>query len=244
MITFCINQSDAVTAVSESLKQDTYKHFKTTRDIEVIPNFIDVSPSDPELTAKLREKYHCDVEPMLCHISNFRKVKRVEDVIEVFKRVNDVMPSRLLLVGDGPERSKLEDMCRRLDLCDRIRFVGKVRETQHVLGISDLFLLPSETESFGLAALEAMAMGVPVISTNTGGLPEVNVHGVTGYLSDVGDVDDMAKNALYLLGDKQRYETFRQNALEQARKFNIEDVVQLYEELYEKLVVSTSARSV
>lgn len=235
VITFCINESDAVTAVSESLKQDTYKHFKTNREIEVIPNFVNVTPDDPELTAKLREKYHCETEPMLCHISNFRKVKRVEDVIYVFEKVNKKKPSRLVLVGDGPERSKLEELCRKLKLCDRVRFVGKVRDTQHVLGISDLFILPSETESFGLAALEAMAMGVPVISSNTGGLPEVNVQGVTGFLSDVADVDDMAKNALYILEDKERFKEFKQNALNQAKKFNIDDIVLRYEDLYHKI---------
>ena len=176
VITFCLNESDAVTAVSESLKSDTYKHFRTKRAIQVIPNFVPVRKERNDISHEIRRRYAPDDEPILCHISNFRKVKRVEDVMQVFAKVNAVRPSRMLMVGDGPERFRLEQLCRDLNLCDRVMFLGKVRDTDHVLEISDLFLLPSETESFGLAALEAMAMGVPVISSNTGGIPEVNIN--------------------------------------------------------------------
>ncbi|NVK63999.1 MAG: N-acetyl-alpha-D-glucosaminyl L-malate synthase BshA [Flavobacteriales bacterium] len=236
VITFCLNESDAVTAVSKSLKEDTYKHFSTTRPIEVIPNFISVPADYRSIDRSMRKRYAEDDEFVLCHVSNFRKVKRVEDVLDVFKQVNEVKPSRLLLVGDGPERYKLEEMCRELQLCDRVKFLGKVRDTQHVLEISDVFVLPSETESFGLAALEAMAVGVPVISSNTGGIPEVNVHGVTGYLSDVGDVDDMAENTLKIFKDAETLDKFRQNAQTRAREFDLDTVVKKYEKVYDSLL--------
>ena len=236
VITFCINQSDAVTAVSESLKEDTYKHFSTNRIIDVIPNFIDMDEQPKERDMELRRRYAADNEPILCHISNFRKVKRVEDVLHVFKQVNDKIPSRVLLVGDGPERYKLEEVCREIGLCDRVIFLGKVPSTKEVLRISDVFMLPSKTESFGLAALEAMAVGVPVISSNTGGIPEVNVHGVTGYLSNVGDVDDMAKNTIELLKDQEKLAEFRENSLNRARYFNKDRVVSEYEAVYSSLV--------
>jgi len=235
VITFCINESDAVTAVSESLKEDTYKHFNTTREIQVIPNFVRIHECSDQAVA-LRKSYAKDEEPILCHISNFRKVKRVKDVISLFDLVNKEIPSKLILVGDGPERHKLEERCRELDLCDQVKFVGKIRDTKEVLEISDLFILPSETESFGLAALEAMAVGIPVISTNTGGLPEVNIDGKTGYLSDVGDVEDMANNALKILKDPELKKTLSNGAVEQARKFDIESVVLQYEELYQSLL--------
>lgn len=237
VITFCLNESDAVTAVSESLKQDTYSHFSTSRPIEVIPNFIQVNP-EKERNMSLRRRYAPDDEPILCHVSNFRKVKRVQDVLKVFKEVNAKIPSRVLLVGDGPERYVLEEMCREIGLCDRVIFLGKVQKTEEVLRISDLFILPSETESFGLAALEAMAVGVPVISSNTGGIPEVNVHGETGYLSNVGDTDDMAKNAISILESKENLDTFKKNARNRALDFDIDSVVQQYVEVYEKLMAN------
>lgn len=236
VITFCLNESDAVTAVSESLRQDTYKHFSTERPIEVIPNFIQTPDDEPEIDMAMRRRHAPDNEPILCHISNFRKVKRVEDVLRVFQKVNEKIPSRVLLVGDGPERYRLEEICREIGLCERVIFLGKVQKTQEVLNISDLFVLPSETESFGLAALEAMAMGVPVISSNTGGIPEVNVNGVTGYLSDVGDVEDMAKNAISILEDAETLKTFQSNARNRAKDFNIESVVAKYEEVYTSLL--------
>ncbi len=236
VISFCINQSDAVTAVSESLKQDTYRHFHTEREIHVIPNFIHAPDSLPQIDMSMRRRYAEDHEPVFCHISNFRKVKRVKDVLKVFYDVNKVKPSKLLLVGDGPDRHKIEELCREYQLCDRVTFVGKVRETNDVLAISDIFVLTSETESFGLAALEALAMGVPVISTNTGGIPEVNQHGVSGYLSDVGDVKDMAKNALSILEDEAVLQRFRHGALNVAKKFDIASVVCKYEQLYLSLI--------
>lgn len=237
VITFCINQSDAVTAVSESLKQDTYRHFHTNREIHVIPNFINVKDENLEpVNMEIRRRYAKDEEPILCHISNFRPVKRVEDVLEVFKRVNDKLPSKMILVGDGPDRHKLEMLCRSYGLCDQVHFIGKVRETQTVLHLSDLFLLPSETESFGLAALEAMAVGVPVISSNTGGIPEVNIDGVSGYLSNVGDVEDMAKNALKILSNQDELIKFKKQAKEKSLDFNIDTIVREYEKLYESLL--------
>lgn len=236
VITFCLNESDAVTAVSKSLKEDTYKHFSTTRPIEVIPNFINIPADMDDIDRSLRERYAKDDEFILCHVSNFRKVKRVEDVLRVFQRVNEVKPSHLLLVGDGPERYKLEELCRELHLCDRVKFLGKVTDTQHVLEIADVFVLPSETESFGLAALEAMAVGVPVISSNTGGIPEVNLHGVTGFLSNVGDVDGMAKNMLEIFKDTATHKQFRRNAQNRAKEFDLNSVVTQYEDVYNSLL--------
>jgi len=236
VITFCINESDAVTAVSESLKQDTYKHFNTTREIHVVPNFIAVSLEPNEKSEEVRRKYACDGQKILCHVSNFRKVKRVEDVVHVFNLVNKQINSRLILAGDGPERYSVEKLVRELDLCDKVTFLGKVRDTAHVLEISDLFLLPSETESFGLAALEAMAVGVPVISSNTGGIPEVNTNGVTGYLSNVGDVEDMAKNALKILRDEETLRLFKQNAIIRAKDFDLDRILPMYEKIYFNLV--------
>lgn len=236
VITFCLNESDAVTAVSESLKKDTYTHFSTSKKISVIPNFIPVSEEKVSVDQKIRMRYSKIDEPILCHISNFRKVKRVEDVMRVFAKVNAVKPSNLLLVGDGPERFLIEELCRELDLCTRVKFLGKIQDPRHVLELADLFILPSETESFGLAALEAMSVGVPVISSNTGGIPEVNKHGISGLLSDVGDVDDMAKNALSILESKETLDKFKKGAHKQALEFDINKIVQQYEDLYQEVV--------
>ncbi len=235
-ISFVINRSDAVTSVSESLKQDTYKYFKRVkRDIEVIPNFI--CPEDYVFpnSHEMRRKYAGDDEKILMHVSNFRKVKRVEDVLRTFDIVRKKIPARLILIGDGPERSNIEKLCRELDTCSQITSMGKVSEPGSFLSIADLFVLPSETESFGLAALEAMAAGVPVISTNTGGLPEINLQGYSGMLSNVGDVQDMGKNALYILEDEARLGQFKHNAQMQAQKFHIDKILPLYEELYRKV---------
>ena len=236
VISFCINASNAVTAVSESLKNDTLTHFDTTREIHVIPNFIAPNLEPSAASAEVRRKYACDGEMILSHVSNFRKVKRVEDVVLVFNKVRQVVPSKLILAGDGPERHSLERLVRELGLGHDVIFLGKVRDTAHVLEISDVFLLPSETESFGLAALEAMAMGVPVISSNTGGIPEVNLHGISGYLSDVGDVDDMAENTLKLLTDKALLSLFKEQALKRAHDFDLDKILPMYEELYVSLV--------
>lgn len=240
VITFCINQSDAVTAVSESLKEDTYAHFNTSREIHVIPNFIAPNIETSSVSSDVRRKYACDGEKILCHISNFRKVKRVEDVVRIFAEVNKVQKAKLILAGDGPERYSVEKLVRDLGICDRVIFLGKVRDTAHVLEIADLFLLPSETESFGLAALEAMAVSVPVISSNTGGIPEVNIHGVTGYLSNVGDVEDMAKNALKILKDDETLNQFKVNALKRAHDFDLDKILPMYEKIYFDLVPSVA----
>ncbi len=235
-ISFVINRSDAVTSVSESLKQDTYKYFRNVkREIQVIPNFI--CPEDYVFpnSKEIRKNYAGADEKILMHVSNFRKVKRVEDVLRTFDIVRKKIPSRLILIGDGPERSNIEKLCRELDTCSQITSLGKVSEPGSFLSIADLFLLPSETESFGLAALEAMAAGVPVISTNTGGLPEINEQDFSGMLSNVGDVEDMAKNAIHILGDENILTQYKKNALVQAEKFNINRILPIYEALYDKV---------
>jgi N-acetyl-alpha-D-glucosaminyl L-malate synthase BshA len=235
VITFCINHSNAVTTVSESLKQDTLAHFKVTSAIQVIPNFVPPTPSKVPERAYIRSKYATDDQSILCHISNFRPVKRTEDVIRIFAQVRAHKDGKLILVGDGPDRYACERLCRELHLCNDVIFLGKVRDTAHVLEIADIFLLPSETESFGLAALEAMSVGVPVVSSNTGGIPEVNHHGVSGMLSNVGDTEQMAADVLEIL-DPKHYQGYKLGALEIAQQFSLEKVLPLYEELYRKLV--------
>ncbi|MFN4234236.1 MAG: N-acetyl-alpha-D-glucosaminyl L-malate synthase BshA [Bacteroidia bacterium] len=239
VITFAINHSDVVTSVSESLKEDTYKHFKITREIKVIPNFVctDVFKDAREkLSPEVVKQYAPKGEKILMHISNFRKVKRVEDVVYVFDKVRKKIPSKLLLVGDGPERQKVENLCRELGTCNDIYFIGKIKSTEHALAMADLFLLPSEFESFGLAALEAMASGVPVISSNTGGLPEVNQHSKSGFLANVGDVEAMANFAIQILENENTLKQFRKGAFEQALKFDIRKILPLYEDLYKSLI--------
>jgi N-acetyl-alpha-D-glucosaminyl L-malate synthase BshA len=236
VITFCLNASNAVTAVSQSLKDDTIAHFATSQTIHVIPNFIQVKPELHEKNLEKRRHYAMDNERILCHISNFRQVKRVEDVVRVFHQVQKEIPAKLILGGDGPERPFVERLGRELGICNKIIFTGKVRETGPILEISDLFLLPSETESFGLAALEAMAEGVPVVSSNTGGIPEVNVHGFSGFLSAVGNVDEMAQFALSILKDDNQLAQFSNNAFERAKTFSLSSVLPMYEELYEQVL--------
>lgn len=236
VVSYSINHSDAVTAVSESLKRDTLNNFHIQKDIQVIPNFIDFS----RFTKQKKEHFKKAIAPLnekiLVHTSNFRKVKRVEDVVKVFALIADKIPSKLLLIGDGPERTNIELLCRETGVCDRITFLGKQEQIEEILSVCDLFLLTSETESFGLAALEAMACEVPVISTNTGGIPEVNVEGITGFLSDVGDIESMAKNALYILSDDSILKTFKSNALKQAQSFHIDKILPMYEEVYRNLI--------
>ncbi len=236
VITFCLNASNAVTAVSESLKSDTYAHFDTNREIHVIPNFISSQQEVPEMNWEKRRHYAKDDERILCHISNFRPVKRLEDVVRTFYLVQQEIPSKLILAGDGPDRARVEFLARELGVCKNIIFTGKVRDTAPILAISDLFLLPSETESFGLAALEAMAEGVPVVSSNTGGIPEVNIHGESGYLSHVGDVEDMATNALSILRSDSILNQFRAKALERSKEFSLERVLKMYEDLYVRVI--------
>jgi L-malate glycosyltransferase len=235
-ITFSINQSDAVTAVSESLKRETYEYFKITKEIHVIPNFIDVDLYSHTPAKCQKNKYAPNGEKILTHISNFRKVKRIDDVIRIFESVQKQINAKLLMVGDGPEREVAEGMVEEMGIRDKVLFLGKITSPERILCISDLFLLPSETESFGLAALEAMAAGVPVISSNTGGIPEVNVHNVTGMLSNVGDVYDMAKNCVIVLRDEAKMALMKTNARIQAEKFKIEYILPMYEELYQEVV--------
>lgn len=237
-VTYSINHSDAVTAVSQYLRKATYQYFNVSKDIIHVPNFVDINafpePPSPDYRASLANTN----EPILTHISNFREVKRVEDVVTLFSRIREIMPAKLIMVGDGPEKTKAEKRCRDLGFCDDVRFVGKMDDVAKVLNISDLFLLPSETESFGLAALEAMAAGVPVISSNAGGLPEVNIDGVTGFTAEVGDTETMARKALHLLEDNQRLNRFKQQAYTQAQKFDIHKIMPIYEKLYEDLLES------
>jgi L-malate glycosyltransferase len=235
VVTFSINQSDGVTAVSEDLKRDTYSHFNITNGIEVIPNFIDLDRFRKQKKDHFKKAIAPFGEKLMVHTSNFRKVKRVEDVVRVFHNVRQQIPAKLLLVGDGPERIKIESMCRELGNCSDIRFLGKLEAVEEVLSIADLFILPSEKESFGLAALEAMACEVPVISSDAGGIPELNIHGKTGFLSKIGDIDDMSKNALYILDD-QNLPQFKINALERAKEFDVHQIVPLYEEVYNNVL--------
>ena len=236
VIEYAINKSDAVTAVSNDLRKETLSHFRINREIEMIPNFIDSNLYSHEVDEKLRSKIAKKEEKIVVHISNFRKVKRVEDVIKIFTKVQEKVPAKLLMIGDGPERVKVERMCRKLKICDKVKFMGKLKSVEELLSVSDLFLLPSETESFGLVALEAMASKVTVISTNSGGLPEVNVEGVTGYLSEVGDIKQMSENAIQLLSDNDKLEQFKENAFVHSQKFDLPNILPLYECLYEKLL--------
>lgn len=240
VITFAINQSNAVTAVSESLKEDTLEHFGVNREIEVIPNFIDIARYEGCSTEGVLKTFAPKGEKILFHASNFRPVKRVEDVIRVFSKVKEKIPCKLLLAGDGPERPKIEALCRELGTCDDVHFLGKLKHIEEVYSVADAFLLTSETESFGLAALEAMASRVPVISTNTGGIPEINIHGETGFLSNVGDVEDMAANTLKLLQNQEIMELFKQRAFQRAKDFSKQSVIPIYEKLYERVIEEAS----
>lgn len=232
-VTFSINKSDAVTAVSQSLKEDTLRLFDIKNDINVVPNFIDLEKYNHSFTDCQRGMMASDNEKIITHISNLRPVKRVQDVISVFYNVQKEIPSKLMFIGEGPEREAVERRCAELGITDKVIFFGRSNEIDKILCFSDLFLLPSLTESFGLAALEAMSSGVPVISSNTGGIPEVNINGVSGYLSDVGDIDDMTKNAIYILKDEDRLKTFKNNARKEALKFDLHEIVPQYETIYE-----------
>ena len=233
-VTFSINKSDAVTAVSKSLKDDTLRLFDIKNDIHVVPNFIDLEKyRDHGFTDCERAMLAKDDEKIITHISNLRPVKRVQDVISVFYNIQKEIPARLMFIGEGAEKEKVEMRCQELGILDQVVFFGKSNEIDKILCFSDLFLLPSQTESFGLAALEAMASGVPVISSNTGGIPEVNVHGVSGFLSDVGDIEDMTQNALHILSDKNRLKQFKNNARQESLKFDLHSIVPKYEAIYQ-----------
>jgi len=234
-VTFSINKSDIVTSVSQSLKDETYKLFDIKKDIEVIPNFIEINkPRLDENAPCQRALMASKEERIITHISNFRAIKRIPDVVKVFNKIQKEIPAKLMMVGEGPEKEKAEILCEELGISDKVIFFGNSNDIDKILCYTDLFLLPSETESFGLAALEAMACGVPVISSNSGGLPEVNFSGISGYLSNVGDVDDMAKNALSILADDEELSKFKQNALNVAKQFDILNIMPLYEAIYEK----------
>lgn len=236
VVTFSINESDAITAVSDNLREETYKSFKIEKEIEVIHNFVDVSRFSKKGIDAFRRVIAPNGEKILMHASNFRKIKRIEDIVRIFANVVKVVPSKLLFVGDGPERPIAESLSRELGICEHIRFVGKQEQMEEILAIADLFLLTSEYESFGLAALEAMAAGVPVISSNAGGLPEINIHGQTGYLGAVGDVAGMSKYAIDLLNDEEKLRIFKEQAREQANRFDIHHIVPQYEALYNRFL--------
>jgi len=240
VIEFSINKSDGVTAVSENLKQQTHEYFNIKKNIKVIPNFIDFERFKRSNKEHFRKAIAMDNERILIHVSNFRKVKRVEDVISVFAKVKEKIASKLLLIGDGPERWNAETYSRSLGLGEHIRFLGKQDAVEELMAVADIFLLTSEKEAFGLAALEAMACEVPVISTNAGGIPEVNIHGVTGFVSEIGDVEDMAKNAISILSNENTLEEFRRNALAQAKRFDIINVLPIYEDYYEEIINSSA----
>jgi len=233
-VTFSINKSDAVTSVSESLKMDTMRLFDIKKDIHVVPNFIDLEKHVHGFTDCQRGMMAEDHERIITHISNMREVKQIPDVIKIFYNIQKEIPAKLMLVGEGPEKEGAELLVEELGITDRVVFFGNSYEIDRILCFSDLFLLPSQTESFGLAALEAMASGVPVISTNTGGLPEVNEDGYSGYLSDVNAVADMSANAIRILKDSDTLERFKSNAKTQSKKFDIHKVVPMYERIYEE----------
>lgn len=233
-VTFSINKSDAVTSVSQSLKDDTLRLFDIKNDIDVVPNFIDFSGYKTHFTDCQRDIMANEDEKIITHISNFRKVKQIPDVIHIFYNIQKQIPAKLMMVGEGPEKEAAEMLCEKLGIANKVIFFGNSNEIDKILCFSDLFLLPSITESFGLAALEAMASGVPVISSNTGGIPEVNIEGVSGFLSNVGDVEEMSKNAIYILSDETRLKQFKENAKKESRKFDIQNIVPQYEAIYER----------
>jgi N-acetyl-alpha-D-glucosaminyl L-malate synthase BshA len=236
VVAFSINQSDAITAVSDNLREETFANFRIEKQIEVIHNFVDIKRFSKRPIDAFRKVIAPNGERIILHASNFRKIKRISDVIRIFARVKEEIPAKLLLVGDGPERPGAEELARELQICDDVRFVGKQQDMEEIYAISDLFLLPSEYESFGLAALEAMAGGSPVITTNAGGLPEIIIEGKNGYMSPVGDVEHMSQQAISILRNNETLEKFRQEARKQAERFDISNIVPQYEELYARFV--------
>ena len=234
VVTFSINESDAITAVSENLKQETLKHFEIRKEIEVIHNFVDLKRFNKKPLAAFKKVVAAHDEKIVVHASNFRKIKRIGDVMEIFKNIHAATTSKLLMVGDGPERPIAEDLARQYGIESDVRFLGKQEQMEDILAVSDLFLLPSEYESFGLVALEAMASSVAVISSNAGGLGEINIDGKTGYTADVGDVATMSKRAIELLTDDSKLKAFKHNALEQAKLFDIHLIIPMYENLYRR----------
>jgi N-acetyl-alpha-D-glucosaminyl L-malate synthase BshA len=234
VVTFSINESDAITAVSENLKQETLKHFEIRKEIEVIHNFVDLKRFNKKPLTAFKKVISAHDEKIVVHASNFRKLKRIDNVMEIFKNIHAATPSKLLMVGDGPERPIAEDLARQYGIESDVRFLGKQEQMEDILAVSDLFLLPSEYESFGLVALEAMASSVAVISSNAGGLGEINIDGKTGFTADVGDVATMSARAIELLKDDTQLKAFKHNALEQAKLFDIHHIIPIYENLYRR----------
>ena len=243
VVTFSINMSDGVTAVSENLRKDTYEFFEIENDIKVIPNFIDLHRFNLQAKDHFKRAIAPEGEKILIHTSNFRKVKRTNDVVKIFAKVRAKVPSKLLMVGDGGERSECEQLCRDLGVANDVRFLGKQDAIEEILSVSDLFLMPSQSESFGLAALEAMACKVPVLSSNAGGLPELNVDGVTGFLKDVGDIKGMAEKAIYILEDEARLSQFKENALARAKEFDLAKILPIYENYYIEVIAKTREKA-
>jgi N-acetyl-alpha-D-glucosaminyl L-malate synthase BshA len=241
VVTFSINKSDGVTAVSEHLRKDTYDFFEIENEIRVIPNFVDLTRFSLKAKDHFKKAIAPAGEKILVHTSNFRKVKRTEDVIRIFAKVIEKIPSKLLMVGDGGERTECEQLARDLGVSDNVRFLGKQDAIEEILSVSDLFLMPSQSESFGLAALEAMACKVPVVSSNAGGLPELNVDGVTGFLKEIGDIDGMAESSIYILEDEQRLQTFKENALARAKEFDLSIILPKYENYYNEVIERSRA---
>ena len=239
VVAFSINESDAITAVSENLRDETYSIFDIKKEIEVIHNFVDLSRFQRKAIDPFRKVIAPNNERIVVHASNFRKIKRVLDVVKIFAEINKQIPSKLLFVGDGPDRFDAENLSRELGIIEDIRFIGKQEQIEEILAVSDLFILPSEYESFGLAALEAMAAGVPLISSDAGGLPEININGKTGFMSPVGDVASMSRQAITILENDDVLKTFKENASEQAKKFDIHHIVPMYEKLYDRFLLKS-----
>jgi len=243
VVTFSINQSDGVTAVSQDLKDDTYKHFAIKNEIKVIPNFIDMNRFSLKAKGHFKLAIAPNNERIVVHTSNFRKVKRTGDVIQIFKKILDKIPAKLLMVGDGPERVYCERLCRELGISENVRFLGKQDAVEEILSVADLFIMPSESESFGLAALEAMACKVPVITSNAGGLPELNINGVTGFMDPVGDIAAMADHCIYILEDIDRLDVFKENALKRAKEFDLSLILPIYENYYKEVIEKAAIKA-
>lgn len=239
VVTFSINQSDGITTVSQDLKEDTYKHFEIQKEIKVIPNFIDFTRFSLQPKDHFKKAIAPNNERILIHTSNFRRVKRTQDVIYMFQKVLEKIPSKLLMVGDGPERNSNEQLCRELGISDHVRFLGKQDAVEEILSVSDLFIMPSESESFGLAALEAMACKVPVITSNAGGLPELNIDDFCGYMCDVGDIDDMANKAITILSNEETLKYFKENALIRAQDFDLKKILPMYIDYYNEVLAAS-----
>ena len=240
VVAYSINQSNGVTAVSDFLRQATMDTFPIKRDIEVIPNFVDSNRFQRQDKEHFRKIIATNNEKLVIHTSNFRKVKRIEDVIKTFKIIRENVASKLLMVGDGPERTNAEALCRELDLCGDIVFLGNQNPVEELYSIGDLFLMPSASESFGLSALEAMACGIPCVTSDAGGLPEVNLDGKTGFVCKIGDVDAMGAAGVRILKEEDLWKTFSDNAIERSLEFHLEKVVPLYENYYKKVLAESS----